>query len=185
MNQNNPERENLILRAIVIVTMMAVAAALRVVPHPWNLTPVGAIALFSGATVRDRRLAFAAPLLILFVSDCFIGFHRLMPVVYGSFLISVAIGHYVAKYRSAPRIALATVLGAGQFFVITNFAIWNVPGTYPHTGAGLVACYVAAIPFFWNTLAGDAFYATLLFGGLALAERLVPAIRQQQYPQTS
>jgi hypothetical protein len=45
-------------------------------------------------------------------------------------------------------------------------------GTYPKTAAGLVACYVAGVPFFWNTLADDAFYAALLFGGLVLAERL-------------
>ena len=50
-------------------------------------------------------------------------------------------------------------------------------GLYPKTGAGLAACYVAGIPFFWNTLAGDAMYATLLFGGFALAERFFPALR--------
>jgi hypothetical protein len=47
---------------------------------------------------------------------------------------------------------------------------------YPHDFAGLTACYVAAIPFFQNTVAGDLFYATLLFGGLRVAELLLPRL---------
>jgi hypothetical protein len=63
------------------------------------------------------------------------------------------------------------------FFAITNFGMWLFSGFYPLTGAGLVACFVAAIPFFQNTVAGDLFYAALLFGGFALAEHLVPRLR--------
>ncbi|HET7259019.1 MAG TPA: DUF6580 family putative transport protein, partial [Candidatus Acidoferrum sp.] len=50
--------------------------------------------------------------------------------------------------------------------------------SYPRTSAGLLSCYVAGIPFFWNTLAGDVLYASLLFGGFALAERVFPALRE-------
>lgn len=181
MNQDAGEKEHLILRTLIIFAIVAAAAALRIRPHPWNFTPVGAIALFSGAAIPNRRLAFFLPLAVLFASDCFIGFHRVMPAVYGSFLISVAVGRMVAKRRSARRIGLATTLGAIQFFVITNLALWRMGGYYPKTFAGLVACYVSGIPFFWNTLAGDALYVAVLFGGLALAERLLPAIKPQAY----
>jgi hypothetical protein len=78
---------------------------------------------------------------------------------------------WVGEKRKLLRIAGAALAGAIQFFVISNFAVWVVFTTYPKTAAGLVACYVAAVPFFWNTLAGDAIYAVLLFGGYALAER--------------
>jgi hypothetical protein len=51
---------------------------------------------------------------------------------------------------------------------------------YPHTVLGLHGCFVAAIPFFQNTVAGDLFYAALLFGGFALLERTMPSLRAQQ-----
>ncbi len=166
-------------RTWLLLSMIAVAAAVRILPHPWNFTPVGAMALFGGSVFASRRLAVLYPLLALFVGDLFIGFHRLMPVVYASFLLSVVIGFWLRRRRSVPRIGAATLAGAVQFFVVTNFGVWLSGMTYPKTAAGLVACYVAGIPYFWNTLAGDAVYVALLFGGLALVERLLPALRQE------
>lgn len=164
-------------RNLLLLALIALAAIARVLPHPWNFAPVGAIALFGGATFSSRRAAFLVPLLSLFIGDIFIGFHVLMPVVYASFLVSVLIGFWLRDNRNVPRIAVATLAGAIQFFAITNFAVWASGMTYPKTFAGLVACYAAGIPFFWNTLAGDAFYATLLFGSLAIAEEQFPAVR--------
>ncbi len=181
MNTQMSEKENLLYRTLLALAIIAVAAALRIAPHPWNFTPVGAMALFSGALIRDRRLAFFFPILALFVGDIFVGFHRLMPVVYASFLVSVAIGFWLRDRRSFGRITAATLLGAIQFFLVTNFAVWAFGLSYPRNSAGLLACYVAGIPFFWNTLAGDAVYATLLFGGFALAERLFPALCEPSF----
>ncbi len=178
MNTQLSEKENLLYCMLLALAIIALAAALRIAPHPWNFTPVGAMALFSGAVIRDRHLAFIFPLLTLFAGDIFIGFHKLMPVVYASFLVSVAIGFWLRNRRTVGRIGAATLLGAMQFFLVTNFAVWAFGLSYPRNGAGLVACYVAGIPFFWNTLAGDAVYAGLLFGGFALAERLFPAFRE-------
>ena len=178
MEQNNSEKYEFVVRTILIFAMIVFAAGLRLAPHPWNFTPVGAIALFSGAMVRDRRLAFLFPLLVMFATDAIIGFNKLSPLVYGSFLISVGIGRFLSHKRNIFRIGGATFLGALQFFLITNFGVWAFLNSYPRSGAGLTACYLAGIPFFWNTLAGDAAYATLLFGGLAVAERLAPRLRQ-------
>ena len=170
------QNEGLIYRTILALIMVVLAAALRVAPHPWNFTPIGAMALFSGAVIRGR-LAFFFPLLALFAGDILVGFHQLMFAVYASFLISVAIGLWLRNRRSMWRISLATLLGAIQFFLVTNFAVWLVLGNYPRTGTGLAACYVAGIPYFWNTLAGDAIYAACLFGAFAMAEHLVPALQ--------
>jgi len=178
MNAEMSHKQNLLYRMLLAFALILLAAALRIAPHPWNFTPVGAIALFSGAVLRDRRLAFFFPLLALFLGDIFIGFHKLMFVVYASFLVNVAIGLWLRDRRSIARITLATLLGAIQFFVVTNFAVWQFLSGFPHTASGLAACYIAGIPFFWNTLAGDAFYAALLFGSYALAERMVPALRE-------
>jgi hypothetical protein len=178
MNTQISQKENLLYRTLLALAIVALAAALRIAPHPWNFTPVGAMALFSGAIIRDRRLAFLVPLLALFAGDVFIGFHKLMPVVYASFLVSVAIGFWLRDRRTVGRISAATLLGAIQFFLITNFAVWAFGLSYPRNAAGLVACYAAGIPFLWNTLAGDAAYAVLFFGTFALAERLFPAFRE-------
>jgi hypothetical protein len=159
--------------------MVVLAAVLRVAPHPWNFTPIGAMAIFSGALVQDRRVAFLFPLMALFAADLVVGLHKLIPVVYASFLINVLIGRFLEDNRSVAQIGGATFLAALQFFVVTNFGVWAFLGSFPHTGAGLLACYINGLPLFWNTLAGDGLYAALLFGGFALAERTFPALRQQ------
>jgi hypothetical protein len=167
----------LLLRGAVIVTLITLSAVLRIVPHPWNLTPVGAMALFSGAMFRNRWIAFLLPLTSLFAGDVFVGFHKLMLIVYASFAISVAIGRWLRENRSLARIGGAVFLGAAQFFVITNFAMWALGGYYPKTAAGLATCFMAGVPFFWNTLGGDGLYAGILFGAFALAEKMLPALR--------
>jgi hypothetical protein len=168
-----------VLRSILVAVMIVLAAVLRIVPHPWNFTPIGAMALFSGAMFRDRRAAFLFPLGALFAADLFVGLHRLIPIVYASFLISVLIGTWLANHRSVLRIGGAVFLGALQFFLVTNFAAWQLFGTYPHTPAGLAACYIAGLPFFGNALAGDALYSALFFGSFALAEHFFSALRPE------
>jgi hypothetical protein len=178
MNSETRHRENLIIRTIVVLAMIALAAVLRVMPHPWNFTPVGAMALFSGAVVKDRRLAFVFPLVALFLGDIFVGFHKLMPLVYASFLVDVALGYWIRDHRTVARIGGVTLLGAMQFFLVTNFGVWAFLEGFPRNLAGLAACYLAGLPLLLNTLAGDAFYATIFFGAFALAERSFPVLRE-------
>ena len=166
------EKLSLLLRGAIIVTLITLSAVLRIVPHPWNLTPVGAMALFSGAMFRNRWIAFLLPLAGLLAGDLFTGFYKLMLVVYASFAVSVAIGRWLAENRTVARVGGAVLLGAVQFFLVTNCAMWALGGFYPKTAAGLRACYLAGVPLFWNTLAGDALFAGALFGGYALAEKI-------------
>lgn len=181
MKIDSDQKHALLYRTILALAMIAIAAALRIAPHPWNFTPIGAMALFSGAILKDRRLAFAFPLVALFAGDLFVGLYnyKLMLVVYASFLISVAIGFWLRQHRTVGRIAGGTLAGAVQFFLVTNLAVWATSLSYQHNFPGLVTCYLAGIPFFWNTLAGDAVYAVLLFGGFALAERLFPILGEE------
>jgi len=163
-------------RLTVIVVMVSFAALTRFIPHPLNFSPIGAMALFGGACLADRRLALLLPLATLFLSDLFLGLHVLMPVVYGSFALNVLLGRWVRSRRTFITTALVTLAGSVQFFVVTNFACWLL--WYPHTAEGFAACYIAAIPFFQNTLLGDVVFATSLFGGLALAQRGFPVLRE-------
>jgi hypothetical protein len=166
-------------RFLVVSGMILAAALARLVPHPWNVTPVAAMALLGGACFADRRLAFAVPLAAMFLSDLVLGFSILTPVVYGCFAAIVGIGFLLRGRRSVLPIAAASLTASLLFFVVTNFGVWQLGHGYPKTSAGLVECYVAALPFFGNTLAGDAAWVTVLFGGLALAERWLPALRER------
>jgi len=172
-----PKNQATILRGAVVAGMIVLAAALRIVPHPWNLAPIEAIALFSGSLCRRPGVAYLLPLASLFAGDVFVGFHKLMLIVYLSFAISVAIGRWLGEKRTLMRIGGAVLAGALQFFLVTNFAMWALLGFYPKTAQGLASCFAAGEPFFWNTLAGDALYSGILFGGFALAERLIPALQ--------
>jgi hypothetical protein len=165
---------------------MAAAVVSRLIPHPPNFTPVGAVALLGGAAVSDRRLAFGLPLAIMLVSDLALGvlagdlsitFHHTMPVVYLAFAINVCLGMRLRQRRTVPRLVGVTLAGALQFFILTNFAVWALTPWYAKTWVGLVECYLAALPFFQYQLLGDFAYVTVLFGALALAEWAIPAVR--------
>jgi hypothetical protein len=167
-------------RLVALLTAIFAAAALRLVPHPPNFSPIAAMALFAGAYMPRKLLAFVAPFGALILSDIAIGgFYPGMNFVYLSFALTVLIGWAVATRKTPLTIGVASVAGSILFFILTNFGMWLFSGIYPVTQAGLIACYVAAIPFFQNTLAGDLFYTALLFGGFALAERILPAIRKR------
>ena len=167
-------------RIAAILTAILAAAALRLVPHPPNFTPIGAMALFGGAYFGRRALAFVAPLAALLLSDAILGFHSGMPYVYGSVALIVVIGWAVAKRLTTLTIAGAAVASSILFFAVTNLGTWLSSGMYPLNLSGLVACYVAAIPFFQNTLAGDLFFTALLFGGFAILEQRLPVLRERK-----
>src|SRR5438045_7694227 len=152
-------------RFFTLVLMILAAAASRLIPHPPNMASIAAIALFGGACLSDKRLAFLVPMAALFVSDLILGLYSHMEIVYGSFALVVCMGLLLRKQRSPIRIAGATLGSSVLFFIITNFGVWAFDSLYPKTLAGLATCYVAAIPFFQNTLVGDAVFSAMLFGG--------------------
>jgi hypothetical protein len=164
-------------RHIAILSAVFAAALTRLVPHPPNFTGVMALALFSGAMLPRRALAFVAPMAAMLATDLVIGFHASMAFVYLGVALVVALGWLVASRRSALAVAAAALTGSIAFFLLTNFGVWAIGTMYPHDSAGLWGCYVAALPFFRNELLGDLFYSALLFGGFALAERLAPSLR--------
>ena len=164
-------------RLIALLSAIVAAAALRLVPHPPNFTPIGAMALFSGAYLGRRALAFAAPIGALLLSDLVLGFYHGMATVYFSTALVVVIGMLALRRPAVIRVGAAALAGSALFFVVTNFGMWLFSGFYPQTLPGLEACFIAAIPFFQNTVAGDLFYATLLFGGFKLLETLLPQLR--------
>ena len=165
-------------RLALILGMIALTAAARIAPHPINFTPAGALALFAGAHLRDRRLAYAIPLIAMFLGDLVVGFHAVMPVVYACFAAIVCIGQLIRDRRTFRNVCVAALASSVLFFLVTNFAWWALGGAYPKNLAGLIDCLVAGIPYFRNTLASDALYAAILFGGMALAERRFEVLQE-------
>src|SRR5262249_33339983 len=148
------------------------AIALRMAPHPWNVTPLGAMFLFSGATFRSRRDALLVPMAALLLSDYAVihflyqgRFAWFRPETWGAFLLVGLLGWTLRSKMTVARVAGVSLLGSVIFFLVSNFGEWlrGLIG-YPKTFAGLTACYVAALPFFRNTVLGDLFYTAVMFG---------------------
>jgi hypothetical protein len=146
------------------------------------MTPIFAMALFGGATLSDRRLAFLVPLSAMFLSDLVLGFHNEMIAVYGAFAIIVCLGLWLQGRKTIVTITGAAILTSLIFFVVSDFGIWLTGDMYPRTLAGLVACYTAALPFLRNQMVGDLFYTAVLFGGFALLESRFPVLRSRTVP---
>lgn len=169
-------------RFAVVVAMVFAAAAMRVLPHPPNFTPVAAMALFAGARFDRLGAALAVPLGAMLLSDIALemlygwGFHHHIFAVYASFLACVGFGVLLRRPLRALWIGGASLVGSTTFFVVTNFSVWALDSYYPHTPMGLVTCYATALPFFGPTVAGDLLYTSLLFGAFALAERQIPIL---------
>jgi hypothetical protein len=174
-------------RSFVLLGITLSAAAMRLVPHPPNITPIGAMALFGGAYIATRRTAFLMPLAAMYLSDLALGFfiydfgwfHRFMPFVYASFVATVCLGFLIRRRLTPLTVGGAALTSSVIFFVVTNFGVWLSSSLYPKTAAGLAGCYVAAIPFFRNMLVGNAFYTLALFGGFALAQQYLPVLRAE------
>ena len=167
-------------RLATLIGILLVAALFRVLPHPPNVAPIAAMALFAGAYFTDRKLALILPFAALLLSDLVIGFHSTMVFVYAAFAATVGIGLLLQTRRRVLPIAGAALGSSVLFFLVTNFGSWLSHGMYPLTGEGLMAAYTAGIPFFRNTLIGDLAFVALFFGGFALAERYIPALREQR-----
>ena len=148
----------------ILIATIAVIALTRLLPHPPNFSPVVAVALFGGAALADRKLAFIVPMAAMFVADLFIGFHNTMVFVYLAMALVVAFGLVLATNRKPGVLVGSAILGSGIFFLVSNTGMWWVSGAYPLSVEGLLACYVAALPFFHNTLLATVFYSALLFG---------------------
>ena len=158
-----------LLLALAVFTLLW-----RVLPHPFNMTPLAALALFAGARARDPRLRFGIPMLALLFSDLLLGFHATIPFVYGAMLLIVLIGTLL-RDRGYAFFALGSVAGSLTFYLVTNFGVWLVAGYYSPDLTGLLASYVAGLPFLLKTLAGDLIFVSLFFTLFALVDRSAQA----------
>ncbi len=158
----------------LVVGLIVLGILARLVPHPWNATPVMAIALFGG-TYLSKRWGVLLPLAIVGVSDWLIMWHRTVPFTWAAFALTGTLGWWLRRHPNPWRILCASLTGSWAFFLITNFGVWAVGGLYPPTAPGLWECYLAGLPFFRNTVGGDLVYTAAFFGAYAHLRGGLPA----------
>jgi len=154
-------KKQLIILALIFTALTIVS---RLIDHPWNFTPLAALALFSGFILPKKYLFL--PLLAQFVSDMFIGTYtwQIMLVVYASYAV-MALSAFALRERYNFGTVVVSSFGASiLFFLASNAAVWLWSGMYSVNLAGLMSSYAAGIPFFRNTMLGDLLFTGVFFG---------------------
>jgi len=148
--------KNLKRETMLVISLIGLAVASRLLPHPPNFAPITGIALFAAARFQQKWFAFLLPLFCLFITDLVLGLSWINLFVYGAFALISLMGMRRKKLHFPSIFA-----GSTLFFVVSNLGVWLLH--YPLTLEGLMSCFTLAIPFFGNTLAGDLFYTLVLF----------------------
>jgi hypothetical protein len=168
---------------LAIISLILFASFSRIIPHMPNFTPIGAMALFGGAYLKNRYHAFLIPMISLWLSDLilnnfifsfyseFTWFYPGFLWQYISFILIIVIGHLFLKKLNFKNIFITTISSSLLFFIITNLGVWISGSMYTLDFQGLISCYIMALPFLKGTLLGFICYSTLLFGVLEFSKR--------------
>jgi hypothetical protein len=165
---------NLKATYITLASMVLGAALSRLMPHPWNFTAIGAMALFGGAYFQSRTVSLVVPMAALLLSDLILGFHSTMLFVYLPFVVTVMLGWSLKDNKKPQNLVAFSLFTSALFFTVSNFGVWVMGGFYPLNLQGLIECYVSAIPFLDNQILGDLFFTGVLFGSFEMIKRLAP-----------
>lgn len=148
---------NLLLPIVIILSL----SLTRLIPHPWNFTPMLAVGIFSGFYFKQFYLSLFIVILSMFIGDLYLGFHSTMFFTYISLAVAVIIGLYIKHFKFT-EILFSGLASSVSFFIITNFGAWLTLAMYEKNFAGLLQSYTLAIPFFHNTLISTFLYLILL-----------------------
>lgn len=166
MTQN---KSNILIGSILVVF----AAIMKVLTFPHSINPIIAISLFSGVIIKDKKIAFAMPLLAMFTSDLILEVFNIAPGFYGmgqvgnylSLLLVTVLGFTMKKIN--PINVIGYSVGSSLFFFIlsnTNCYLFDNFNTYGTGIQGWANCLIAGTPFVKNGIAIDLCFSTLLFG---------------------
>lgn len=166
---------------LILFIILAFTAVIRLwIPIP-NFSPIGAIALMGGAFLGKRALAFALPLLALFLGDLILSqvssayssylFSASFAMVYLAFVVIVLIGLRLSKHMNLKNVLGTSIVAAVAFFVISNFGSWLFFGMYPMNAAGLMEAFAAGLPFFQNTLISQLVFSLGIYIAFSLSTK--------------
>ena len=148
---------NLLLPIVIILSL----SLTRLIPHPWNFTPMLAVGIFSGFYFKQFYLGLFIVIVSMFLGDLYLGFHSTMFFTYISLAVAVILGLYIKHFKFT-EILVTGLTSSICFFLITNFGAWLTLEMYEKNLAGLFQSYVMAIPFFHNTLISTLLYLAIL-----------------------
>jgi hypothetical protein len=175
----------------VLILMILAASLARLMPHPFNFTPIGAMFLFSAAFFERRFLGLIVPFLSLFLTDLlvnnvfnsafyhgqFVWFTLAAWTIYAGFAAYFLIGSIAFRKNISPKtVVLSALFSSIIFFFLTNFGSFLSDPMYPKTASGLLTCLTAGLPFYQNTILGDLCFAGVLFGSYVLLQKKIPAL---------
>jgi hypothetical protein len=157
------------LTAITLIGLSIACRLLTPVLHGWNFVPMGAVAIYAGARL-SRFWAWMIPLAAMGISDLILDYGTQRPeatrwIIYATFAAITLIGPVANRWGKRLWVLPALSLSASTiFFITSNLATWAEGLNYPLTFAGLVDCFVMAIPFYGNTIVADLLGIAFLFG---------------------
>jgi hypothetical protein len=150
---------------------------LHLQPHPWDFTPLSASLLFFGAYGSRRQLWFPVALLVgtdVVLSKYVYGYPISwdLYVTWAWYAAIVLLGTRLGQHSKAVWVLCSALASSVSFFVMSNFAAWAAFDMYPKTWSGLMAAYVAGVPFFRYRPIGDVLFTAAFFAvPLVLARR--------------
>ena len=145
-------------KQIFPISLIFILAISRLIPHPPNFTPIIAVAIMSSYFFKNIYFSFFILLISMFLSDIFIGFYSNMIFVYFSLLLITYVFFQINEKINSKSLIIFGFFGSLIFYLVSNFGVWALSGMYQKNFAGLVECYILAIPFFKNTL-----FSTIIF----------------------
>jgi hypothetical protein len=175
----------------VLVLMILIVSLARLMPHPFNFTPIGAMFIFSAAFFDRRWLGLIVPFLSLFLTDLlvnnvwnsafyfgqFVWFTPAAWTIYAGFAAYFLMGTIAFHKNISPKsIVLSAIFGSIIFFFLTNFGSFLTDPMYPKTTSGLATCLAAGLPFYQNTILGDLCFTGILFGSYAILQKKILAL---------
>ena len=163
---------------VSLILLVIISSLYRIMPgRPFGFAPQLAMAIFGGAILKDKKLAFLLPLLSMFISDALYeilyrsgvgnmpGFYEGQIVNYILFASMAVFGFIITKINFS-RIFIATLAAPTTYFLISNFLVWIGGGGYhrPKTFSGLMMSYADGLPFYLWSVAATLFFSAVLFG---------------------
>lgn len=166
----------------LVIGLICIAALMRLVPHPANMTPVCAIALLGGAYLDKKWLSFVVPFAALFLSDLvlnnviykeyYTSFQFITaPILYLALASVVCVGLLSLRQITPITVITASVIGSILFFIISNIWSWQTDPMYTKDFKGLMHAYYMGLPFLGRSIVGDLTYSAVLFGLVSWAQR--------------
>lgn len=157
------------------ILLVLIGAGSRLLHLPPNIAAVTGVTIFAGYAIRNRWIAVLVPVAAMALADLVLGLYPSIAMTWLAMAAGVFITRALLRPLTPARLVLTTLLASFTFFVLSNLGVW-FEGWYGYTLDGLVACFVAALPFWQNSLIADLVSTAVIFGLYWLARRAVPSM---------